>query len=341
MRNKALILFIFLLSAAAWSSIPTTEGLFRNANNADVSANLIVVKFLITLKPSTQVLETQISDVPEEKIEELAKEEEKKFYVKFLFSVDSEDRVQVIQAIYNDGKMEDSHLVDARYISNLENKVKATDNLQSLFYSTISSLALNRSKEINTLLKTVSKNYKSNEDLIDAEKMALYSKYKRYLSLVKEDENFKETLENPWKPADGEGKELVEQIKNRPFMNRDPHVQLVKDQNGFVWKTENDVMTAIFENKTMRLEKLAFGKLNKNLKINFDDYLLFDGSHELPKHIKIDAPESFFDIRTLSLRHLMIGNKSMPKRYSEYKDLLKESKATKEVNDLTSIFLMR
>lgn len=337
--NKLLILsLLFITTLSVRASIPTTEGLFRNANNADIQANLVVLKMIFTLKPSNQVLSAPIADVPEEKAEETATVEEKKYYVKFLLSEDSDKRVQVIQAIYLDSKMDDSSLVDVRYYSNLKNKIKSSDRIQGVFYATLSSLALNRSEEIDALLKLTSKNYKSNKDLIDAEKMALYEKYKRYLTLAKEDETLKETMDNPMKPNDDEGKELVRIIKSRSFMNKDPFISLVKDQNGFFWKAENDVLTAIFENKTMRLEKLDFGEVNKNIKLSFDEYILFDGSHELPKTIKVDSPEAFVEIRTSSLTHLMLRNKPMPKRYAEYKDALKESN---KKNALEPIFLMR
>lgn len=338
--NKRLLisLLISIFSATLYASIPTTEGLFRNANNAEISANLVMIKMNISSKPSNQLLETPIGNLPEEQISETATEEEKKYYAKILLSEDGDNRVQAIQAIYDNAKMTDESLLDVRYFSNLQNKIKSGDKTQGLFYATLSSLALNRSDEMSAFLKANSKTFKSNEELIDREKMALYEKYKRYLSLVKEDESLKETMDNPMKPNDEEGRELVRTIQGRPFMNKDPFVTLVKDQNGFFWKAENDVLTAVFENKTMRLEKLNFGNVSKNIKFSFDDYILFDGSHELPKTIKIDTPEVFIEVRTSSLTHLMLRNKKMPQRYAEYKKLVPESKKRE---DLEKIFLMR
>ncbi|MCR9203892.1 MAG: hypothetical protein NXH75_04900 [Halobacteriovoraceae bacterium] len=338
--NKKIVLslIISLISLSLKASTPTTEGLFRNANNAEISANLIMVKLILSSKVSNQLLETPVGNLPEEKITEGATEEEQKFYVKFLLSEDGDNRVQAIQAIYTDPKMTDSSLFDVRYFSNLKNKIKTGDKAQGLFYATLSSLTLNRSEEMAVFLKVNSKNFKTNEELIDREKMALYEKYKRYLSLVKEDETLKETMDNPMKPNDDEGKELVKAIKKRPFMNKDPNVSLVKDQNGFFWKAENDVLTAIFENKTMRLERLSYGNLSKNIKLSLDDYILFDGSHELPKTIKIDTPAMFVEMRTSSLTHLMLRNKKMPQRYAEYKKLVQESN---KKEDLQPIFLMR
>lgn len=338
--NKKIFLplLIALISLSLQASTPTTEGLFRNANNAEISANLVMVKLILSSKASNQLLETPVGDLAEEKITEGATEEEQKLYVKFLLSEDGDNRVQAIQALYSDSKMTDSSLFDVRYFSNLKNKIKTSDKVQGLFYATLSSLTLNRSEEMAAFLKVNSKTFKSNEELIDREKMALYEKYKRYLSLVKEDETLKETMDNPMKPNDDEGKELVKAIKKRPFMNKDPFVSLVKDQNGFFWKAENDVLTAIFENKTMRLERISYGNVSKNIKLSLDDYILFDGSHELPKTIKLDTPTMFVEMRTSSLSHLMLRNKKMPQRYAEYKKLIQDSK---KKEDLQSIFLMR
>ena len=92
----------------------------------------------------------------------------------------------------------------------------------------LSSLALNRSEEISAFLKKVSTNYKSNEELIDPEKRDLYNQYKKYLKLIKEDESLKESLDNPMAPKDEEVRKTVEKIKERPFLQKDPHVSLEK-----------------------------------------------------------------------------------------------------------------
>ena len=77
---------------------------------------------------------------------------------------------------------------------------------------------------------------------------------------------------------------------------------------------------------TRRLESLGYGLIDKNIKLSFDQYMLFDGTHELPKAIKINIPSTFYEIRVTSLSHLLLRNKKMPKRYLEYKKILENNK---------------
>lgn len=333
-----ILICILLIPAMTHASIPTSEGLFRNGNNADVSATLIMIKSVLSTKVSSMLMEKPAEEITAKEETEAMKDSETKYYAKFLLSVEPNDRVQLIQAIYTSGKMNDSDLADIRYFSNLEEKIKKSSHVQGLFYGLLTSLALNRSREINTFLKINSKNYKSNSDLIDPEKKALYEKYKRYLKLIKEDDSLKETMANPMKPEDAEVATVVEKIKNRSFMLRDQNVNLVKTTNGYKWVVDLDVLNAVFDNKSHQLEKLSFGKIDKNLMFNFDNYILFDGTHELPKKIKIVSPDEENELRISSLTHLNIGNKSMSTRYGEYRKILDESKMKEEE---VKVFLTR
>jgi len=326
MNKKYLLALVFILTLkTSLGSIPTTEELFRNGNNAEVSANLIMIKFNLTEKSSEYLLEKQISELPEEEISKVSNDE-KNYYVKLLFSEDEDKRVHLIQAIYLNSTMSEDSLVSVRYYSNLKDIVKRSKKVLGLFYATLSSLVLNRSDEINDFLKFNSKKYKSNTELLDRERLDLYKRYKRYLSIIKEDSSLGETLNNPMKPTDDTKREYIKNLNKKPLVKRDPFVFLVKNQKQFFWKVENDVLSAVFELKTRRLESLGYGLIDKNIKLSFDQYMLFDGTHELPKAIKINIPSTFYEIRVTSLSHLLLRNKKMPKRYLEYKKILENNK---------------
>lgn len=331
MRTLINIKLSFLcLIFSTQASIPTTEGLFRNGNNAEVSATLIMVKTVVTSKVSSMLMEKPATEVPAKEENDALVEEPKPVHVKFLISSEGNDRVQLIQAIYETGKMDQGKLLDVRYFSNLEEKIKKSPTQLALFYSLLTSLTLNRSRELDTFLKLNSKTYRSNKDLVDPEKKALYERYKRYLKVVKEDESLKETMTNPMKPEDPEIAKSIEIVKSKPFMQRDENVSLKKTTNGFKWVINLDVMDAIFDNKSHRLEKLSFGKVDRNINFNFDDYILFDGTHELPKKIKMLTPAEEVEVRVTSLTHLNIGNKTMSTRYGEYRKDFQESKSKEE-----------
>ncbi len=321
--NK-LFLILLLTVSNLFASVPTTEGLFRNGNNAEVLTNLVMIKMMVENDVSEMLMEKESSEVsPEDEKRALEKKTKSPVYAKFLLSQEPEERVQLIQIIYLDGKMQDNKIVDVRYFSNLKQKILSSPNKLAIFYSLLCSLSLNRSEEMSAFLKRNSKVYMDNKDLVDPEKKALYEKYKRYLSLIKEDESLKETMDNPFRPADPEVLKVVNAIKDRPFMMKDKNVSLLKTQNGFFWTVNLDVMDAVFDNKNYRLEKLKYGQVNKGLIFNLDDFILFDGTHELPKNIKILSQESTDNLRVLSLSHLSLKNKSMAFRYGEYRDLYK------------------
>lgn len=338
--NKILTAIFILLTFSSNSSVPTVEGLFRNGNNEEVAAGLVMIKAMVSSEVSKSLMETPSGEVPPEKEQQALEEEDKKYFVKFLLSAEKEERLELIQVIYSSGKMKDDEILSVRYYSNLREKILKSPTRLALFYSLLSSHAMNRSDEMSAFLKLNSKNYRSNEDLVDKEKKALYTRYKRYLTVIKEDESLKETMDNPLKPEDPEVSKVVEEIKKRPFMVRDENVSLRKTQNGFQWALNLDVLEAFFDNEHYRLEKLLYGQLDKNTVFSFDDYILFDGTHELPKNIKITSPSETVAIRTLSLNHLNLSNKSMSFRYGEYRDLLKDSPAAKEKEEL-GLFLLR
>ena len=320
-----IIIFTLLNSSAVFSAFPTTEGLFRNGNNADVSATLVMARFRIIRDLSEIIMQKTSEDSPANE-SELLEQKPVPLYVKLLFSIDKYDRVQVIQAIYSNGKMGKESLLDVRYISNLKDKIKNSKKRKGLFLALVSSFVLNRSTELSELLKLNSKNYKTNKDLLDPEKKALYERYKRYLTLIKEDKSLVETMDNPMNPKDPEVLKTVDTIRQRPFMQKDPAVSLQKRSGGFYWNVDLDVLNASFESESFRLEKLSYGEIEKNLRFSFSDYILFDGTHELPKHIKMRSIDEIVSIRSLSLRHLNIGNKSMSQRYREYlKDMPKKN----------------
>lgn len=328
MKNKILTsLVLFILTLDLFAAIPTTEGLFRNNNNSDVSANLIMVIMQVEKDFNQEALEKPESEAPVD-AEVVIKEPDAvkvKYNVKYLLSVNEAKNVEVIQVIYKPGELSDINILSVKYFGNLRTEVMNLDSSKALYFSVLSSLTLNRSEEISSLLKKESQTYKTNTELIDSEKKALYQKYKQYLKLVKEDESLKETMENPMLPTDPEVRKTVKAIKERPFLNRDSNVSLEKKDSQFMWKISHDIMEAVFDAKTQRLETLKWGKGQKDLKYSFDEYILFNGTNELPKSIVIDTPEYTYSIRTTSQRQLSLGNKNMRKRYSEYADKLKEN----------------
>lgn len=326
MKNKMILVFL-LTVFNVYSSVPTTESLFRNNNNSDVQATLVMVTLQAEKDVNKNTLEKMSSEESSIEDEAILTSEKKaeKVNLKYLFTVNDNGQVEAVRVTYRTGKMDDENIIDVKFYKNLTTDVLNATEHKGLLLSLLSSLALNRSEEMSAFLKKVSKNYKTNQDLIDPEKKALYSKYKNYLKLVKEDESLKESLENPMDPKDEDIKKTVEMIKERPFLQKDESVTLEKKESHFLWKVDLDVIDATFDGKTQRLLRLDYTEPQNKLSVSLDDYILFNGSNELPKIIKLDTQDHTYTLRTSSHVQLNLGTKSMWNRFNEYKDKLKEN----------------
>jgi len=332
MKNRILLIVIFSI-ANLWASVPTTESLFRNNNNSDVQASLIMVTLQAQRSMNKETLEESPEDTNVLEKEVLREDDEdEKVNLKYLFSVNDSDEVEVIRVIYKLGKMSDKNIIGVQYYKNLRRYIVGGNYEKGLMLSLFSFLALNRSNEMSAFLKKNSSNYRSNQELIDPEKRDLYTKYKKYLKLIKEDEGLKESLDNPIAPKDPEIRKIVEAIKARPFLQRDPYVTLEKNNNHFLWKVGLDVLDAIFDGKTQRLMKVYFKKLNNTISITMDDYILFNGTNELPKNIEINDAAHTYSLRTSANAQLNLGSKSMKTRYNEYLTKLKENGEVQKIN---------
>jgi len=326
MKNK-MILICLLTVVNIYGSVPTTESLFRNNNNSDVQATLVMVTLQAEKDINKSALDSVSSEESNIESEAILANEKKtqKVNLKYLFTVNESEQVEAVRVTYKTGKMDDENIIDVKFYKNLTTDVLNSTEHKALLLSLLSSLALNRSQEMSAFLKKVSKNYKTNQELVDPEKKALYSKYKKYLKLVKEDEALKESLENPMDPKDEDIKKTVEMIKERPFLQKDESVSLEKKESHFLWKVDLDVVDAIFDGKTQRLLRLDYTEPDNKLSISLDDYILFNGSNELPKIIKLDTQDYTYNLRTSSHVQLNLGTKSMWNRFNEYKDKLKEN----------------
>lgn len=339
LKYTFLVVAFLFLTKSILCSVPTTEGLFRNGNNPEVNSDLIMVKLMVTAEEEKELDTTVVESNNEVKTQNLESKKYEPLFIKLLISKSENGRIEIIQVFYKDGKMLDEQVKGVSFISNLRSKIEKSNTLPALYYSILSSLTLNSSNELSTFLKKSSVDFKTNKELINPEKAALYARYKRYLALVNEDESLKETMENPLKPEDPEVRATVKQIMESPFLLKDESISLKKSQGEFVWKIKNDVLEASFDSEFHRLQELEYGQYEDKIKFSLDNYILFNGNHELPKNIMVTQKNKVFKIQNLSLTHLNLGNKSMSKRYNEYLKFRAENK-DKADKPLDPLFFM-
>lgn len=311
MKKLSLFLLITLCSTS-FAAAPSIEGLFRNPNSQDIDGNLIVLKAMI---------------------EREATEEEffKPTYYKFIFSIEGEDRVKFLQVEYTEGKMSRSDVVSTLFLNNFMSKVKNDELVErSLFYSLLTMYGLNKSEAISSILKRYSLNFISNKDSLNKDKVELFNKYKKYLTAVKETEEGNEDLKSPLDSEDEEEKKKIKEIQASSMYSENQSLKLVKDGRNFFLNLDLNGVTARFTNEEHRLVRMKVSKGTSDVQSFFSDYILFNGRHELPKHVLIKDQEGInYNVRFLGLNVINNTGDSLAKRALSYKKIEEENNAKK------------
>lgn len=344
MRCKIFIASI-LYSFASFASIPTVEGLFRNAHNAEIDGNTAAVSFTIESIPDIQKNQDSgmggmLLPVGEEKNEEDDAFEKKTGYYKLIFTLEEDRATPMLQVRYRGVGMSPSEVADTFVVPDLDSHIRREKVLEKqFFYSLIQMFVLNSSSGFNSLLKKEVQNYRSNKDLIAPEKKRLYERYMTYLKRVKEledNEEELEKLESPLKPEDEEEKKKVEKIQSRRFYGDYGNVKLTREGEKFFWSVDLMGLEALFTQEEHRLKKLRLETLQGGLEVSVANYVLMDGRHELPQKVIMDHPEyGRYQVTFMSTQDFESKSTSFTDRVKEYRDwqednLEKKSQEQKE-----------
>ncbi|MCP4913724.1 MAG: hypothetical protein GY909_11470 [Oligoflexia bacterium] len=328
-----LLISLLVISYTTLASVPTPEGLLRNPNNKEITDNYVVVKFSVEKKKddvlSVQQIAEPIETAGRELQEDLAngelKELDKTVYIKAIFEITENKKVNLLQAIYDNGKMNRTDMINYIVKKDYTNVISQEPNAEiGLFYSVLSMLALNSSKVFMDYLKTNNVLLPSNKELLHKEKIALYDKYKTYLRLKKEDEESE--IENPLDPQEEEQQTIVKETLNKPFFDQSNIVRLVKDVSGYFWEVEKDGFWAKFENGTKRLNRLKLNKASSVLDVSLDEFIVYDGKHEFPRFVNFKSfNNEQYIVRTLDVSYFTNTNVGFDKRVKAYKEAFEKN----------------
>lgn len=320
MIRKALLLFIVSLPCLA--SVPTVEGLFRNAQNAEIQGDTVAVSFTIESKEKPRAESVLGLNALIQQPKEVVKKEG---HYKLIFSVEENRPTPLLQVRYRSVSMEPSDVVDTFVLSNLESHIKREKVLEKqFFYALIQMFVLNSSEGFDSLLKKMIQNYRSNEDLVDPEKKRLYERYMTYLKQVKDEEQSEgeddEELESPLRPKEEEEREKVDKIRAKRFYTDTGNIKLIRESGKFFWEVQLLGMRAIFTQEEHRLKELRLETLQGAIVLSVANYVLMDGTHELPQKFIVDHPEyGRFEVKFLSTQDFESQNTSFSDRVKEYR----------------------
>lgn len=312
--KKFFLIALLLFTSSAAAVAPSIEGLFRNPNSQDIDGNLVVLKAMIEREAT-------------------AEEYFRPSYYKFIFSIEPDNRVKFLQIEYGEGQMSNKDVKSTLFLNNFLAKVKNDELIErSLFYSLLTMYGLNKSEAISSILKRYSQNFASNKDSLNREKVQLFERYKRYLTALKDTEGAKEELKSPLESEDEDEKKKIQEIKSSSMYSENQNLKLIKDGRNFFLNLDLNGVTARFTNEEHRLVRMKVVRGTVEVESFFSDYILFNGRHELPKHILIKDQENVnYHIRFLGLNVMKNTGDDLAKRALGYKKIEEENNAKDSV----------
>lgn len=298
------IIFSFLIMLNAKAAVPTEEGLLKNLNNADIPGNLITIKAILQAGSSVGNIAG-------------ATETPKLDYYKFVISLENPNAVSLFQVAYSNGQMLNSQIKDVKYIPDLVAAIKKEKSPEKgLFNALFMMLATNRSLGMEAFLEKSGIQIVKNKNLLNEEKMKLLKTYRTYLATNKG----KGEANSPLNPTDPQNKAKVIELFRANTFQRSKNIELVKSDNEFFWRADWKSGLGYFSNEERRLRKFEYNIADSQMKIEASEYILFNGTNELPKVINIK------DLKGVSSKIQIIGldtktnrEKKLYERYEEAK----------------------
>jgi hypothetical protein len=273
---KSIILKIVLalmISSSVFASVPTEEGLLRNLSNADLPGSFITVKMMV----------------------QSLSEQEKSEYLKIQLALEG-TRIIALQTIYSNGQMLNSQVKSAKYIPDLLTQIKREKVPErSLFYGVMMMLTTNRSAGFEAFLEKNGVSVVKNKTILNEDKMKLLRAYRAHLVNSKG----RSDAGSPLNPGDPKAKEKVLELFRANTFERAKNVELVKKDNEFMWKVDWKSAQGFFSNEERQFREIDYntGVGDAQIKIEASNYLLFNGTNELPKYLNMkDSKGNLFKL---------------------------------------------
>lgn len=297
-------IFCLLLALPVIAAVPTEEGLLKNLNNAGIPGNLITVKAMLQSLPGPVDTATE-TEAP------------KADFYKFVLSLENPNSVSLFQVGYSDGQMLNSQIRSVKYIPDLLSAIKREKSPEkSLFYGLLMMLTTNRSQGVEAFLEKSGVQIVKNKNILNEDKMKLLKAYRTYLATNKG----KGDASSPLNPVDPQNKAKVIELFRSNTFERAKNIELVKIENEFLWKADWKNIKGYFTNEERRFRLMEYTNGENTLKVGATDYILFNGTNELPKFMTVkDVSGVTSKIQILGLDTKKNSEKKLTERYEEAK----------------------
>lgn len=288
-----LMLAIFI-TTSLHASVPTEEGLLKNLNNADLPGSNITVKMLV----------------------QSLNEQDKTEYIKLQLSLDNPNSITALQTIYSNGQMLNSQVKSVKYIPDLLAQIKREKAPEkSMFYAVLMMLSTNRSQGVEAFLEKNGIGVVKNKTILNEDKMRLLRAYRSHLVNNKG----RGDTGSPLNPEDPKNKEKVLDLFRSNTFKRAKNIELVKKDNEFMWKVDWKSAQGYFSNEERQFRALDYNTGDSQIKLEASNYLLFNGTNELPKFMNLkDSKGALYKVQTLGLE-IKRNDKRLTESYEELK----------------------
>ncbi len=336
-------LFFLLLSFSVFAHIPSEESILRNNQKEQYAKDTTVFNIKVNFQekvapklPEGNVIGAPVQETTtlEKKIEEEEDEilEEhivnKETYLKYI----TKNEQQKIEQILYDGEIIQENIVDFKDFS-LTLKEENKNFNQQLYYSIINILTRSDSFYFISLMKKIGIDLKTNKDLIDFEKKALFEKQKDFLALTKnlsEEEIVSNNLKSPLLAETDEDQEKVDELVKSNWLKKSPNINLIKRGNKLYWEIKTSNFSSLIENETRRIESIEFRHEEDSYSINFNKFLLFEGQYDLPQLTLIKQNGNIiFEINILKIFNFDESDDNIARRRSIYSKSIKDNEEKK------------
>nr|BDT30291.1 hypothetical protein BHI3_37570 [Bacteriovorax sp. HI3] len=289
---QALMILSFAFTVQA--SVPTEEGLLKNLNNADLPGQYVTVKMMV----------------------QSLNEPDKMDYVKLQLSLDNPNTIGMLQTVYSNGQMLNSQIKSVKYVPDLLTQIRREKAPEkSMFYGVLMMLATNRSQGVEAFLEKNGVSVVKNKTLLNEDKMKLLRAYRTHLVNSKG----RGDAGSPLNPEDPKAKEKVLELFRSNTFKRARNIELVKKDNEFMWKVDWKSAQGYFSNEERQFRAMDYGTADAQIKLEASNYLLFNGTNELPKFMNMkDSTGGLYKIQTLGL-DVKKADKHLADSYEEMK----------------------
>ncbi len=290
-----LALSLFSQVSIVKASVPTEEGLLKNLNNSDLPGDYITVKMMI----------------------HSLTEPDKQDFIRLQLLNENNGSMSLLQTVFSNGQMLNSQIKSVKYIPDLLMQIRKEKSLEkSMLYGILMMLVSNKTTGVEVFLEKNGVIVTKSKTMLNEEKMRLLRSYRSHLVNNKGKGDAGSPL-NPDEP--GAKNRALDLFRSNTFTSA-KNIELVKKENEFMWKVDWKFAQGYFSNEERQFRALDYTNSETQIKVEASQYLLFNGTNELPKFLNLkDSTGQLFVIQTLGEEI-----KRADKRPAEYYEELKK-----------------